>query len=125
MHKLYIIIILLFIASSCRQKEIISIEKPAVDIRFIGTWVFKNSNNEYEKYTFFNNNKIEYSCSNNYKSNDSETNKILTYEWKKEGGNYYYRLWNNELDNWSDFLIKYINTNMIKIYSDFFEKSYI
>lgn len=123
MYKLYLIIILLFTITSCKEKENISIEKPTVDTRFVGTWILKNENNRYEKYTFFNNNKIEYS--NNYNYNGSENNETLTYEWKKEGKNYYYRLWNNELDSWSAFPIKYINTNMIKIYSDFFEKSYI
>ena len=119
MYKLYIIIILLFTITSCKQKDIISIEKPVVDTRFVGTWILKNENNEYEKYIFFNNNKIEH-ISNNYTENSK-----LTYEWKKEGDNYYYRLWNNELDTWSNFPIKYIDTNTIKIYSDFFKKTYI
>ena len=123
MYKLYLIIILLFTITSCQKKENISVEKPTVDTRFVGTWIFKNDNNEYERYTYFNNNKIEYS--NNYNYNSSASNEILTYEWKKEGQNYYYRLWNNKLDSWSAFPIKYINTNMIKIYSDFFKKSYI
>lgn len=122
MHKLYIFTLLILSALlfSCHKKEIISTEKGVVDYRFIGTWEFINATNK-EKYTFFNNNKIVYS------NNDKNTpdNKVYTYEWKKEGDNYYYRLWDNELDNWSDFPIKYINTNTIKIYSDFFKKSYI
>ncbi|WP_300753442.1 hypothetical protein [uncultured Brachyspira sp.] len=123
MYKLHILI--LFMLSifllSCHKKEIISTEKETVDYRFIGTWEFINGNNK-EKYTFFDNNKIVYS---NDDKNAPNNNKVYTYEWKKEGNNYYYRLWDNKLDNWSDFPIKYINTNIIKIYSDFFKKSYI
>lgn len=123
MYKLYIftLLILVIVLSSCHKKEIISTEKGTVDYRFIGTWELINGNNK-EKYTFFNNNKIVYS---NDDKNAPNNNKVYTYEWKKEGNNYYYRLWDNELDNWSDFPIKYINTNIIKIYSDFFKKSYI
>ena len=123
MYKLRIFILLLFLSilGSCQKKEIISIEKGAVDYRFTGTWEFINGNNK-EKYTFFNNNKIEYTT--DFK-NEPKNNQVYTYEWKKEGNNYYYRLWDNELDSWSDFPIKYINTNTIKIYSDFFKKSYI
>ena len=85
-------------------------------IIFVGSWNLINGS---EKYTFFNNNKIEYTSSN------GQEKKVYTYEWKKEGNSYYYRLWNSKLDSWSDFPIKYINTNTIKIYSDFFKKSYI
>ena len=117
MYKILILLLSFsIIIGSCQKKEIISIEKGVVDHRFVGSWQLINGN---EKYTFFNNNKIEYTSSN------GQEKKIYTYEWKKEGNNYYYRLWNNELDSWSDFPIKYINTNTIKIYSDFFKKSYI
>lgn len=119
MYKFYILLVLILLSGSCRKQEIISIEKGVVDHRFIGTWEFNNGNGK-EKYTFFNNNKIEYST--DYK-NSPENNATYTYEWKKEGNNYYYRLWDSELDSWSDFPIKYINTNTIKIYSDFFKKS--
>ncbi|WP_300367749.1 hypothetical protein [Brachyspira sp.] len=103
-NKIIILSLLLIITMSCQKKEIISIEKDVVDRRFVGSWELVNGN---EKYTFFNNNKIEY-ISNNHE------NKVYTYEWKKEGSNYYYRLWDNELDSWSAFPIKYISTNMIK-----------
>ena len=117
MYKVLILLLSFsIIIGSCQKKEIISIERGVVDYRFVGSWQLINGN---EKYTFFNNNKIEYTSSN------GQDNKVYTYEWKKEGENYYYRLWNNELDSWSDFPIKYINTNTIKIYSDFFKKSYI
>ncbi|KLI60583.1 hypothetical protein PQQ32_13165 [Brachyspira hyodysenteriae] len=118
MYKIFILIILSFsiIIGSCEKKEIISVEKGVVDHRFTGSWQLNNGN---EIYTFFNNNKIEYI------NNDGQEKKVYTYEWKKEGSSYYYRLWNNALDSWSNFPIKYINTNTIKIYSDFFKKSYI
>lgn len=118
MYKIFILIILSFsiIIGSCEKKEIISVEKGVVDHRFTGSWQLNNGN---EIYTFFNNNKIEYI------NNDGQEKKVYTYEWKKEGSSYYYRLWNNALDSWSNFPIKYININTIKIYSDFFKKSYI
>ena len=117
MYKIFIILLsILIMFTSCKKNNPISVEKGVVDHRFVGSWQLVNGN---EKYTFFNNNKIEYTSSNGQDKN------VYTYEWKKEGNNYYYRLWNSELDSWSDFPIKYIDTNTIKIYSDFFKKTYI
>ena len=65
MYKFYILLVLILLSGSCRKQEIISIEKGVVDHRFIGTWEFINGTNK-EKYTFFNNNKIEYSTENNF-----------------------------------------------------------
>ena len=58
MYKIFILILSFsIIIGSCQKKEIISIEKGVVDHRFVGSWKLVNGN---EKYTFFNNNKIEY-----------------------------------------------------------------